>query len=97
VDIIWSLLTLPYAPVRGLTAVIEVISREAQAQQHNPVNIRQELEDLDRAAEAGEIAPQERDEKQQQVLQELTAAPPQAGDSAPSPQPRRGRGRSDGT
>ncbi|MBM0229369.1 gas vesicle protein GvpG [Micromonospora sp. ATA51] len=51
-DILWSLLTLPYAPVRGLTVVVKVIAREAEARQYNPVNIRRELEDLDRAAAA---------------------------------------------
>ncbi|MFE9693095.1 gas vesicle protein GvpG [Micromonospora sp. NPDC005806] len=71
-DILWGLLTLPYAPVRGLTVVLKVVAREAEWQQHNPVNIRRELEDLDRAAEAGEISPQERDRAQQQVLDRLT-------------------------
>ena len=75
-DIIWSLLTLPYAPVRGVTAIVKVIIQEAQAQQNSPVNIRRELEELDRAAESGEISPEERDERQQQVLEQAAASPP---------------------
>jgi gas vesicle protein GvpG len=85
VDILWSLLTLPYAPVRGLTAVVKVIAREAESQQHNPVNIRRELEELDRAAAAGEISPQERDRAQQRVLDRLTARPGGVG-SSPFPE-----------
>ncbi|WP_222864408.1 gas vesicle protein GvpG [Micromonospora sp. WP24] len=74
-DILLSLLTLPYAPVRGLTAVLRVIAREAESQLYSPVNIRRELEELDAAAAAGEISPQERDQRQQQVLERLTGAP----------------------
>ncbi|MEU6203544.1 gas vesicle protein GvpG [Micromonospora musae] len=74
-DILLSLLTLPYAPVRGLTAVLRVVAREAESQLYSPVNIRRELEELDAAAAAGEISPQERDRRQQQVLERLTGAP----------------------
>ncbi|WP_262282804.1 gas vesicle protein GvpG [Micromonospora sp. MA102] len=76
-DILWTLLTLPYAPVRGLTALVKVVAREAESQQHNPVNIRRELEELDEAAAAGDITPEERDRGQQQVLDRLTG--PAAG------------------
>ncbi|MGC1210521.1 MAG: gas vesicle protein GvpG, partial [Micromonospora sp.] len=83
-DILWALLTLPYAPVRGLTAVVKVIAREAESQMYNPVNIRRELEELDQAAEAGEITPEQRDEQQEQVLNRLT---PPAGGAGPEPGP----------
>ncbi|MGC5019936.1 gas vesicle protein GvpG [Micromonospora sp. DT47] len=84
-DILFSLLTLPYAPVRGLTAVVRVIAREAEARQYNPANIRRELEELDQAAAAGDITPQERDRGQQQVLDRLTGtggAPAGSGSGA---------------
>ncbi|MBM0240473.1 gas vesicle protein GvpG, partial [Micromonospora sp. ATA32] len=71
-DILWTLLTLPYAPVRGLTAVVKVMAREAESRQYDPVNIRRELEELDGAAAAGDITPQERDLGQQRVLDRLT-------------------------
>ena len=83
-DILWALLTLPYAPVRGLTAVVKVIAREAESQMYNPVNIRRELEELDRAAEAGDITPEQRDRQQEQVLDRLT---PPAGGAGPGPGP----------
>ncbi|MEU6078247.1 gas vesicle protein GvpG [Micromonospora sp. NPDC047074] len=75
-DILWTLLTLPYAPVRGLTAVVKVVAREAESRQHNPVNVRRELEALDAAEAAGEISAAERDRGQQQVLERLTGGAP---------------------
>ncbi|SCL67350.1 gas vesicle protein GvpG [Micromonospora chersina] len=99
-DILWALLTLPYAPVRGLTALVKVVAREAESQQYNPVNVRRELEELDEAAAAGDITPEERDRGQQQVLDRLTKPAAGAGrtgarrDGAPGrPAPaRRGNG-----
>ncbi|MFI2710232.1 gas vesicle protein GvpG [Micromonospora sp. NPDC018662] len=96
-DILWTLLTLPYAPVRGLTAIVKVVAREAESQQHNPVTVRRELEELDRAAAAGEITPEERDRGQQQVLERLTGpaagrTPSRRGGSARRPTTDRGGG-----
>ncbi|MEU5789319.1 gas vesicle protein GvpG [Micromonospora purpureochromogenes] len=81
-EILWSLLTLPYAPVRGLTAVVKVIAREAESQLHSPINIRRELEELDEAAAAGEITAEERNRGQQQVLERLSGAGSPSGGSA---------------
>ncbi|MEH0841271.1 gas vesicle protein GvpG [Micromonospora sp. CPCC 205711] len=92
-DILWTLLTLPYAPVRGLTAVVKVIAREAEARQYNPANIRRELEELDLAAEAGDITPQERDRGQQQVLNRLTGAGGAGGASSGTARARPAAGR----
>ncbi|AVT38077.1 gas vesicle protein GvpG [Plantactinospora sp. BB1] len=97
-DILWALLTLPYAPVRGLTAVVKVIAREAESQQHDPVNVRRELEALDRAAAAGDITERERDRAQQRILDRLTPT----GERQPGRDPggaRRGTGahRGDGS
>ncbi|MGN9918076.1 gas vesicle protein GvpG [Micromonospora palomenae] len=91
-DILWTLLTLPYAPVRGLTSVVKVIAREAESRQYDPANIRRELEELDRAADAGDITPEERDRGQQRVLDRLTGAGGGGGAdtaAAPARPPRR--------
>ncbi|MGS2613150.1 gas vesicle protein GvpG [Micromonospora sp. LZ34] len=93
-DILWTLLTLPYAPVRGLTAVVKVIAREAESQRYSPTSIRRELEELDAAAAAGDITPEERDRGQQQVLDRLTgtaAERPAAGGEAGNRTASRGR------
>ncbi|SCG61579.1 gas vesicle protein GvpG [Micromonospora halophytica] len=86
-DILWGLLTLPYAPVRGLTAVVKVIAREAEAKQYDPANIRRELEELDEAARSGDLTAAERDRAQQQVLDRLTGT--SGGVAAPADRPTR--------
>ncbi|MDG4806523.1 gas vesicle protein GvpG [Micromonospora sp. WMMD1120] len=81
-DLLWALLTLPYAPVRGLTAAVKVVAREAESRQRNPVNVRRELEELDAAVAAGELTPDERDRAEQRVLDRLTGGvrrPPPRG------------------
>ncbi|BCL14286.1 gas vesicle protein GvpG [Micromonospora sagamiensis] len=70
-DILWALLTLPYAPVRGLTAVLKVVAREAESRQHDPVHVRRELEEIDAAVAAGELTTEQRNRAQQQVLDRL--------------------------
>ncbi|MBY8873094.1 gas vesicle protein GvpG [Micromonospora sp. PLK6-60] len=101
-DILWALLTLPYAPVRGLTSVMKVVAREAESRQVNPVNVRRELEELDEAAAAGDITPEERDRGQQRVLERLTGPAPgrtperAGGGRRPPPGRRRSTGGRDG-
>ncbi|RLP86147.1 gas vesicle protein GvpG [Micromonospora sp. CV4] len=93
-DLLWALLTLPYAPVRGLTAVVGVVAREAESRQRNPVNVRRELEELDAAAAAGELSAEERDRAEQRVLNRLTGG---AGPAGARPRPaRRGPAREGG-
>ncbi|MCG5472177.1 gas vesicle protein GvpG [Micromonospora sp. LAH09] len=79
-DLLWALLTLPYAPVRGLTAVVNVVAREAESRQRNPVNVRRELEELDAAVAAGELSAEERDRAEQRVLDRLTGGSSGAGE-----------------
>ncbi|MEV7330795.1 gas vesicle protein GvpG [Micromonospora sp. NPDC093244] len=93
-DLLWALLTLPYAPVRGLTAVVGVVAREAEARQRNPVNVRRELEELDAAVAAGELSAEERDRAEQRVLDRLTGVTARPG--ARSGPARRGPAREKG-
>ncbi|MBM0232281.1 gas vesicle protein GvpG [Micromonospora sp. STR1_7] len=79
-DLLWALLTLPYAPVRGLTAVVGVVAREAESRQRNPVNVRRELEELDAAMAAGELSTEERDRAEQRVLDRLSGAAGRSGE-----------------
>ncbi|GAA1982898.1 hypothetical protein GCM10009817_25300 [Terrabacter lapilli] len=53
--LISGLLTLPLAPLRGLTAVAEQILQQAEEIYYDPATIRRELEELDRLREDGEI------------------------------------------
>ena len=53
--LITGFLTLPLAPLRGLTAVAEQILQQAEDIYYDPATIRRELEELDRLREEGEI------------------------------------------
>jgi hypothetical protein len=53
--LISGILTLPLAPLRGLTAVAEQILHQAEEIYYDPATIRSELEEIDRLREAGEI------------------------------------------
>jgi hypothetical protein len=92
VGILTALLTLPYAPVRGLTSVVRVIAQEAEARRHSPAAVRRELEELDEAAAAGQISPRERDEAQQQVLERVTSPAAPADDTEGRKRTTGGRG-----
>ncbi|MEU4566461.1 gas vesicle protein GvpG [Micromonospora sp. NPDC023956] len=91
-ELLWSLLTLPYAPVRGLTAVLKVVAREAEAQRYDPVNVRRELEGIDAAAAAGELTDEQRNRAQQQVLDRLVGPAGPSGGTGAGRREEGGRG-----
>ncbi|MEV1287527.1 gas vesicle protein GvpG [Micromonospora sp. NPDC049679] len=68
-----TLLTLPFAPVRGLTSLVKLIRDQAEQQLYDPATLQRQLEELDAAAAAGEISQAELVEAQQQILDRLMA------------------------
>jgi hypothetical protein len=68
-----SILTLPYAPVRGLTAVAEMLLRDAENRLYGHASIRRQLEDLDEAVAAGRISAADRAQAEQAILGRLMA------------------------
>jgi hypothetical protein len=54
-----GLLTLPLAPVRGVTWLAEVLTEQAEAHLYDPARIAAELQDVADRAAAGEITEQE--------------------------------------
>jgi hypothetical protein len=67
-----GILTLPYAPVRVVTSVTRVLQREAERELYGATGVRQQLEELDAAAEEGTVPPAEYEQRQQEVLDRLT-------------------------
>lgn len=63
-----GLLTLPLAPVRGVTWVAEQVRQQAERQYYDPASIRRQLTEIDDAHAAGEVTDQERDELQEELL-----------------------------
>ena len=66
-----ALLTLPLAPVRGLTALARVLRTQAERELYDPSTLRRQLDDLADAAAAGEISEEELADAQQRILDRL--------------------------
>jgi len=70
--LITGILTLPLAPVRGVTWLAEQIYTEADRQWRDPERIRRELQEAERARDAGEISDRECNEIQDSLLSRLS-------------------------
>jgi hypothetical protein len=75
VGVLSFLLTLPAtpvsAPIKGVIWLAEVIQDKVETELHDPVNVRHELEEIDRAAAAGQLSEEERKAEQQKVLNRM--------------------------
>jgi hypothetical protein len=69
--LIGGLLTLPLAPVRGLTWVFDQVVQEAEAQLHDPARIRAELAEAEAALERGEIDEETYEALERELLDRL--------------------------
>ncbi|MEV6431647.1 gas vesicle protein GvpG [Nocardia sp. NPDC051463] len=69
-----AIVSLPLAPVRGVMWLGELIQDQVEQQLHNPVALRAELEEIDRAAAAGALSEEEQKQAQQAVLDRMTGA-----------------------
>ena len=65
---------LPLAPLRGVVAAAEQVRRQAEDQFYDPVAIRQELEDVQRRREAGELSPEDADAWEDELVERLLVA-----------------------
>jgi hypothetical protein len=66
---------LPFAPVRGVVSLAEVVQRQVEQELHNPANTRRQLEALEEARERGEITAKEEREAQRQILETRVIGP----------------------
>ncbi|MBO0829410.1 MAG: gas vesicle protein GvpG [Streptosporangiales bacterium] len=66
-----GLLTLPLAPVRGVVWVADKVREAAEQEQSDPAVIRQRLDEVERAREAGEIDADEAAELEEQLIARL--------------------------
>ncbi|WP_459546631.1 gas vesicle protein GvpG [Nocardia sp. X0981] len=73
--LLWSIVSLPWAPVRGVIWVSEVIQEQVEQQLRNPASVRRELEQIEADAAAGRITEEERDRAQQEVLDRMIRPP----------------------
>jgi Gas vesicle protein G len=69
-----GLLTLPLAPVRGVTWVAEQVLGEAERQLYDEDRIRAELLQLELDAEDGQVDEDERHRREEELLMRLADA-----------------------
>ncbi|MET9881006.1 gas vesicle protein GvpG [Actinacidiphila glaucinigra] len=68
-----GLLTLPVAPLRGVTWVLDQVVAEAQRQHRDPSVVERELAELEKQLLAGRISEEEFDRREDELLDRLEA------------------------
>ncbi|MFI0408912.1 gas vesicle protein GvpG [Actinomadura sp. 3N508] len=66
-----GLLTLPLAPVRGVTKLAEVLTEQAEARLYDPARIAAEMEEVADAAAAGQITQEEAAAREEDLIRRL--------------------------
>ncbi|GAA1646467.1 gas vesicle protein GvpG [Georgenia ruanii] len=72
--LLWNLLSLPLAPVRGTVWVGEQVLEEAERQYYDAGAIRRQLEEVAAARESGELGDDEADALEEQLVARLIEA-----------------------
>jgi hypothetical protein len=71
VGLITGLLTLPVAPLRGVLAAAEQVRRQAEKEFYDPVLIRQQIDDVARRRESGELSDAEATAWEDELVERL--------------------------
>jgi chorismate mutase len=71
VGLISGLLTLPIAPLRGVVAVAEQVRKQAEEEFYDPARIRQQLDDVARRRESGELGDEEATALEDELVERL--------------------------
>lgn len=72
--LISGILTWPIAPVRATVALAEQILQEAERQYYDPNRIRSQLDQIAVQRENGELAPEDADALEEELLVRLLSA-----------------------
>ncbi|GAA4427874.1 gas vesicle protein GvpG [Georgenia halophila] len=72
--VLWNLLSLPLAPVRGTVWVAEQVLEEAEREYYDAGNIRRQLEAVEEAREYGEIDDAEAEAMEEALVARLIEA-----------------------
>lgn len=68
-----GLVTLPLAPVRGVTWLAERLQEQAEQEFYDPTAIRRQLEEIEDARAAGEMSDDDAAELEEELLNRLLA------------------------
>jgi len=71
VGLITGLITLPLAPVRGVVALAEQIQQQAEEEFYDPVRIREQLADIGRRRDRGELTPEDATAWEDELVERL--------------------------
>jgi chorismate mutase len=74
VGLITGLLTLPLAPLRGVVAVAEAVRDQAEEEFYDPVRIREQLAEVQRQREAGELTDDEATQREDELVERLVVS-----------------------
>ncbi len=74
-----GLLTLPIAPVRGVTWVAEQVRQQAEEEYYDPAELRRRLEDVDETRARGEIGEDEAEAIEDELVRRLLEGRERAG------------------
>jgi hypothetical protein len=79
VGLFTGLLTLPFAPVRGVIWIGERVLEQANSELNSPAAIYQQLEEVDQARASGRLSEQASAEAEAQLMAQLLRAYRRAG------------------
>jgi chorismate mutase len=74
VGLITGILGLPLAPLRGTIWVADQIRQQAEDELYDPATIRSQLEEVDRARQAGELSDEEATRLEDELVERLMVA-----------------------
>jgi hypothetical protein len=74
VGLITGILGLPLAPLRGTIWVADQIRQQAEDELYDPATIRSQLEEVDRARQAGELSDEEATRFEDELVERLMVA-----------------------
>lgn len=70
-SLLWNVLSLPLAPLRGTTWVAERVLEQAERQHYDPALIRRHLDEVADARESGEIDDEQADALERELVARL--------------------------
>lgn len=84
-NLITLLVGWPLLPLQGVLRLGELIQEQAERELHDPVAVRRQLEELERAADAGLISEEEQAEAMEEIVRRMTGPPVLMDSGDPDP------------
>lgn len=82
-DLLSLTIGLPFAPIRAIIRLGEIIQEQAELEMRHPAAIRRRLEELEEARLAGEISEEEEARATAEILEQMVVQPDLPGAFAP--------------